>query len=64
MVIRPHDAGTEEEWKALLDRHRFGLLIAPGRDRVRRKFVDGSEQRRGPGDREASEHLTRRHPPA
>jgi transcriptional regulator len=33
MLIRPHDAGTEQEWKALLARHRFGLLIAPGRDR-------------------------------
>ena len=33
MLIRPHDAGTEQEWKALLDRHRFGLLIAPGHDR-------------------------------
>lgn len=33
MLIRPHDAGTEQEWRALLDHHRFGLLIAPGRDR-------------------------------
>jgi transcriptional regulator len=33
MLIRPHDAGTEDEWKAMLDQHRFGLLIAPGRER-------------------------------
>ena len=30
MLIRPHDAGTEAEAKALLNRHQFGLLIAPG----------------------------------
>ena len=33
-------------------------------DDVRRQVVDGYEQRRSPGDREASEHLIRRHPPA
>ena len=29
VLIRPHDA-NEAEAKALLDRNRFGLLIAPG----------------------------------
>ena len=33
MLIRPYDAGTEAEAKTLLDRHRFGLLIAPGHGR-------------------------------
>lgn len=34
MLIRPHDAATnDDEWRNLLHAHPFGTLIAPGTDR-------------------------------
>ena len=34
MLIRPHDAATnDDEWRNLLRSHPFGTLIAPGIDR-------------------------------
>ena len=33
MLIRPHDAGGDDEWRNLVAAHPFGTLIAPGSDR-------------------------------